>query len=171
MLLCNHSHDNICCTVIRGIKHGSRRGLGICGICAVQHKTEIWYSAQPGGGGDMILAVNVPQNHWFVHICLCHELQTILTFLVNVSYHVHITWLPPDFLIGKRRVWWWSYRPEACQVTKVQECVSTFIKIDIHDIFKETVAQFPLVFCGNVKLQHIHSAEMHIANIYSDNWL
>lgn len=112
--------------------------------CAAQN----WNLMPSPAGRDIILAVNVPQNNWFVHICLCHKLQTTLTFLVNMSYHVHITWLWPDFLIVKRRVWWWSYRPEACQVTKVQECVSTFIKIDIHDVFKETLAQFPLVFCA-----------------------
>ena len=56
-------------------------------------------------------------NHRYIHISTCHRLRTILTFLQNVSYHIHITCLWPDFHIGRSRGWRWSYTWQGCQAS------------------------------------------------------
>ena len=62
-------------------------------------------------------------NHRYIHICTCHRLRTILTFLQNVSYHIHITSLWPDFHIGRSRGWQQSYTWQGCKAKWLQfEC-------------------------------------------------
>lgn len=44
---------------------------------------------------DKMLAVTVSANHRYVHMCTCHQLLTILTFIQNVSYHIQLSCLLP----------------------------------------------------------------------------
>ena len=50
---------------------------------------------------DKMLAVNVSESHWHVHISMCHWSRAILTLL---KYHMFMTWL----WIRRKRWWWWS---------------------------------------------------------------
>lgn len=50
------------------------------------------------------------QNYWYLYICTCHQLRTMLTFLQNISSTIHITWLWPDRHIGRWKGWWCSHR-------------------------------------------------------------
>lgn len=65
-------------------------------------------SKDPVCSAARMLAVNVFANHWYIHICTCHRLRAILTFLHNESYQVHITCLWPDIHIWIWRRWWWN---------------------------------------------------------------
>ena len=60
---------------------------------------------------DKILAVNVAENHRYIHICTCHRPRNIFT------YHVHLACLRPDLHIWRWRGRWWSYRGERCQAS------------------------------------------------------
>lgn len=58
---------------------------------------------------DEMLAVNIPANHRYIHICTCHRPLNIFT------YHVHVACLRPDLYIWRWRGRRWSYRREHCQ--------------------------------------------------------
>ena len=42
-------------------------------------------------GQDSMLADNISANHWYIYICTCHRLCTILRFQQEVSCHIYIT--------------------------------------------------------------------------------
>ena len=71
---------------------------------------------------DVVWAV---KNYRYAHACMCYRLWTILTFVQNLQYLVHIRLLP-DFHIGRR--WWWSYRQRGgCTDDRGRVCFSAFV--------------------------------------------
>lgn len=45
---------------------------------------------------DTMEPINVPANHWYIHICSFYRLHTILTLLQRVSYYVYIICVWPE---------------------------------------------------------------------------
>ena len=75
--------------------------------------TNLFRTKTPGWNDPVArMDVHVSANNWCVKVCTHHRLHTVLKFLQNVSYHVHITCLGPDSDLWRKTGWWWSYRWE-----------------------------------------------------------
>ena len=56
---------------------------------------------------DTMSTVKVAANHWYIHICLRHRQHTMMTFLQNLSYRLHVR-ITSDFHVRMWRGCWWS---------------------------------------------------------------